>query len=134
MKSFEHASIGVAVGAAALFVLRRSSSLTSNALLWAYGVFLSVFIDLDHFVIARRKAGDWSHLRAAVTNPVWAFTEQEEVFADADFPIERLLTHAVIGGVLTLFWLPVSAAVAAFTAVVVYAHVVADMLRETGLA
>ena len=133
MKSSEHASIGAVVGAAALVVLRRSS-LASNALLWAYGVFLSVFIDLDHFVIARRKAGDWSHLRAAVTNPVWAFTEQDEVFPDLRFPVERLLSHAVIGGVLTLLWLPASAAVAAFTAVIVYAHVVADMLRETGLA
>ena len=134
MQSFEHASIGAVAGAAVLFVLRRSSSLASNALLWAYGVFLSVFIDLDHFVIARRKAGDWSHLRAAVTNPAWAFTEQEEVFPDLRFPVERLLTHAVIGGVLTLLWLPVSASVAIFTAVMVYVHVVADMLRETGLA
>ena len=134
MQSFEHASIGAVAGAAALFVLRRSSSLLSNALLWAYGVLLSVFIDLDHFVIARRHAGDWSHLRNAVTNPVWAFTQQEEVFPDLWFPVERLLTHAVIGGVLTLLWLPVSASVAVFTAVIVYAHVVADMLRETGLA
>ena len=134
MQSFEHASIGAVVGAAALFVLRRSSSLASNALLWGYGVFLSVFIDLDHFVIARRQTGDWSHLRAAVTNPVWAFTEQEDVFPDLLFPIERLLSHAVIGGVLTLLWLPVSATVAVFTAVVVYVHVVADMLRELELA
>ncbi len=134
MKSHEHASIGAVAAAAALFVLRRSSSLLSNALLWTYGVFLSVFIDLDHFVIARWKAGDWSHLREAATDPVWAFTEQEEVFPDLRFPVERLLTHALIGGVLTLLWLPVSAAAAVFTAVVVYAHVVADMLRETGLA
>ena len=134
MRSFEHASVGAVAGAVALFVLRRSSSLASNALLWAYGVLLSVFIDLDHFVIARRRAGDWSHLRAAVTNPVWAFTEQEEVFPDMRFPVERLLTHAVLGGVLTLLWLPVSATVAVFTAVVLYVHVVADVLRETGVA
>ena len=134
MQSFEHASLGAVAGAAALLVLRRSSSLASNALLWAYGMFLSVFIDLDHFVIARRKTGDWSHLRAAVAHPVRAFTRQKNVFPDLWFPVERLLTHTVIGGALALLWLPVSGTVAVFTAVIVYVHLVADMLRETGLA
>ena len=134
MRSVEHASIGAAVGAAALFVLRRSSSLASNALLWAYGVSLSVFIDLDHFAIARWETGDWSHLRRAVTHPVWAFTSQKEVFPDLDFPVKRLVTHVAVGGALTAVALPASAVVAAYTAVVVVAHVVADVLRELGVA
>ena len=134
MKSVEHARIGAVVGAAALVVLRRSSSLASNALLWTYGVLLSVFIDLDHFAIARWETGDWSHLRRAATHPIWAFTEQKEVFPDLRFPVKRLVTHVLVGGVLALLALPASAVVAAFTAVVVAAHVAADVLRGLGLA
>ncbi len=135
MESPEHAAIGAAVSTVCV-ALMRGRSLPKRTLLWAYGLLLSVFIDLDHFAIARARTGDWSNLTRCLTDPVWAFTEQEEVFADLDEDIdfERLVSHAVLGGLLTAGWYLVSPLMAVYTAVVLYFHVLADMLREAELA
>lgn len=133
MKSHEHAVVGAVVSAVAAAFLRRFS-LPVRAAFWVYGVILSVFIDLDHFLIARGKVGDWSHLRAAVADPVWAFTDQEAVFEELTLAFERLLSHTLLGGLLTLGCYPLSPVVGAYTAVVLYFHVLADILREAELA
>ncbi|MDL5362849.1 hypothetical protein [Halalkalicoccus sp. NIPERK01] len=134
MRSLEHATIGALCSALALSVLARGRSLPEKLALWIYGLLLSVFIDLDHFVIARAKTGSWSYLTRAVRHPVWAFTDQTEVFPDLDMALERLASHVVIGGALVAVLRPVSRPLAAFSAVVVYAHVLADLLRELDLA
>ncbi|NHN49922.1 hypothetical protein G9464_20340 [Halostella sp. JP-L12] len=137
MYSREHALLGAVVSAIGVAALRGTFSLPALAALFAYGVLLSVFIDLDHFVVARRHAGDWSHLRACVRDPVFAFTEQDEVFAgvpEGQIRTERLLSHALIGGALTAGLAAASVPVGLFTAVVLYVHVVADLLRDAGLA
>ncbi|WP_121822700.1 hypothetical protein [Halostella salina] len=137
MYSREHFLIGAVVSTAGVAALRDAFSLPVLAGLFAGGVLLSVFIDLDHFLVARRHAGDWSHLRACVRDPVFAFTEQDEVFEgipEQQIQLERLLTHAVVGGALTAALALVSVPVAVFAAVVVYAHVVADLLRDAGIA
>lgn len=133
MESSEHAVVGTVVSALGVIALRGRSR-TVRLLLFGYGLLLSVFIDLDHFVWARAKTGDWSHLRRAVTDPKWAFTEQEDVFDDVALIRERLLSHALLGGASTAAIWVVSPAVAAYNAVVVYAHVVADLLRDADLA
>lgn len=133
MESSEHAVVGAAVSAVGVCFL-RGRSLSTRLALFGYGLLLSVFIDLDHFAWARVKAGDWSHLSRAVTDPTWAFTEQDDVFEGLGIDFERLLSHLVIGGVSTAaLWL-VSPAVAVYNAVVVYFHVLADVLREAKLA
>ncbi|WP_135820035.1 hypothetical protein [Halostella litorea] len=137
MYSREHLLIGAAVSAAGVAALRGTFSVPVLAALFAAGVLLSVFIDLDHFLVARRHAGDWSHLRACVRDPVFAFTEQDEVFAgipEQQIQLERLLSHALVGGALTAALALVSPPLAVFAAVVVYAHVVADLLRDAGIA
>lgn len=133
MKSHEHAVVGAVVSTIGVAALRQFSR-PVRAVLWAYGVLLSVFIDLDHFLIARAKAGDWSHLRAAVSDPVWAFTDQEAVFEELTLAFERLLSHTLLGGLLTLGLYLLSPAVAAYTGVVLYFHVLADIVREAELA
>jgi hypothetical protein len=133
MESSEHAVLGGVVSAVGVSLL-RGRSLAARLALFVYGLSLSVFIDLDHFAWARRQAGDWSHLVRAVTNPTWAFTEQEAVFEDVDVRQGRLLSHALIGGATTLALWTVSPAVAVYNAVVVYVHVVADLLRDAELA
>lgn len=134
MRSHEHATIGTVVGALATHALARGRSLPAKLALWTYGLLLSVFIDLDHFLIARAKTGDWSHLSRAVSDPVWAFTDQESVFPDVEIVLERLATHVVIGGVLVALLRPVDRTLAAFSAVIVYAHLLADLLRELEVA
>ena len=137
MKSPEHAVIGAVVGAAAVLVLFPAASLGTQGALWIGGVFLSVFIDLDHFLIARRMAGDWSNLRRAISNPRVGLVEQEAVFADVDEPTlrqYRLLSHLLVGGLLIAVLSQAQGRLALLAAVLLYAHVVADLLRDAELA
>ncbi|PSQ29321.1 hypothetical protein BRD03_00910 [Halobacteriales archaeon QS_9_68_17] len=137
MYSREHVAIGAVVSGLGVAALRAALPSPALAALFAYVLLLSVFIDLDHFLVARRHAGDWSHLRACVSDPVFAFTEQDEVFAgvpERRIRTERLLSHALVGGALTAALAAVSVPVALFTAAVVYVHVVADLLRDAGFA
>lgn len=132
MKSPEHAMLGAI--ASGIFVLALPISVPLEAAAWvAYGVVLSVFVDLDHFVLARYHAGDWSHLRRCVTDPVFALTEQERVFDGVDtrtLERHRLLSHLLVGGALVGALAVFSTAIAVFTAGVLYVHVVADLLRD----
>lgn len=133
MKSLEHAAVGAVVSAVAVFFLPESS-LLEQAGIWLYGLLLSVFVDLDHFVIARPKVGDWHHLTDALSDLRVAFVDQKQVFPDVSITVERLLTHLLIGGVLVGGLTFVSVPVAVFTAVVLYAHVVCDTFRASGVA
>ncbi|MEM4780197.1 MAG: hypothetical protein QXG03_01320 [Halalkalicoccus sp.] len=134
MRSAEHAAIGAVVGAVATALLARGRSLPTKLALWTYGLVLSVFIDLDHFLIARLKTGGWSYFTRAASDPVWAFTEQEQVFPDVDMMVERLVSHVLIGGTLYRLFRPVSRLLSVFSAIVVSAHVLADVLRELRIA
>ncbi|WP_136602234.1 hypothetical protein [Salinigranum halophilum] len=137
MKSAEHAAVGAVVGAVAVALFLPSESLSIQAALWAGGVFFSVFIDLDHFVIARAMRGDWSNLRRAVTNPRVGLVDQEQVFADVDEPRlrqYRLLSHLLLGGVLVALASRLTVGLGVFVAVLLYAHVVADLVRDAELA
>lgn len=137
MKSAEHATLGALVGAVAVALLFGGESLPTQAALWAAGVFLSVFVDLDHFLIARVMRGDWSNLRRAVSNPRVGLVDQERVFVDVDEPRlrqYRLLSHLVVGGVLVALSFWVDERVALLVAVLLYVHVVADLVRDAELA
>lgn len=134
MHSHEHAVIGAAVGALSVTRLAGGRSLATKFALWTYGLFLSVFIDLDHFLIARARTGDWSHFTKAARNPEWAFREQEQVFPDLEIRVERLVSHVLIGSVLVRLLRPFSRTLAGFSAIVLAAHVLADVLRELRIA
>ncbi|MFC4552525.1 MULTISPECIES: hypothetical protein [Halorussus] len=137
MKSHEHAALGAVASGALVLALPDISLPVEAGVLFAYGVMLSVFVDLDHFVAARLHAGDWSHLRRCVTDPVFAFTRQEEVFEGVDtnrLETHRLLSHALVGGLLVAAAAFLAPVYALFTAVVLYVHVVADLLRDGSIA
>lgn len=136
MKSPEHAVLGAVASGLLVLALPVSFPVEAAALL-VYGVSLSVFVDLDHFLVARYHAGDWSHFRRCATDPVFAFTRQEEVFDGVDtrtLETHRLLTHALVGGALVGALALVSPTYARFTAAVLYVHVVADLLRDGEVA
>ena len=137
MYSREHFAIGVVVSALLLVPLSSRFGVPLLAVLFAYGVLLSVFIDLDHFVLTRLETGSWRHLRACVSNPRDAFGDQDWVFEDMeDTGLEhlRILSHVAIGGVLVGVLVLFSPPAAVFTAVVLYFHVLADLLRDNGVA
>lgn len=135
MQSRGHALIGAVVSAALLFPEVGSIPLTIAVGLWGYGVALSVLFDLDHFVVARLLAGDWRHLRRVIFQPRRVlFEDQSWIFEDLhDFYLERLLSHALVGGWIVVSLALVDRRLAVFTAVVLYAHVLADLLHDNEL-
>jgi hypothetical protein len=130
MHSSDHARIGAVAGALAIGVLARGRSLPEKLALWTYGVAFSVFVDLDHFAIARLKTGDWKHLRRAITHPIWAFTRQEEVFPDVGMTLDRLASHVLVGVVLVLVLRPIDRLLSTFTAICLSVHLLADVVHE----
>jgi len=54
-------------------------------------------IDLDHFLIARLKTGNWDAVRFCLTDPGAAVTDQSEIFDPGDVGVlSRLLSHVVL--------------------------------------
>lgn len=134
MQSREHAAVGAAVSALLVALQFDVLSVPVAAALVVYGVAVSVLVDLDHFVVTRLLVGDWRHFRRVLDRPTDVFGDQEWIFEDVhDFEVERLLSHALLGGVLVGGAALVDGGLAAFTAVVLYAHVLADLLRDNEL-
>lgn len=136
MKSPEHAILGAATAGILVVALPGIAAPVEALALFAYGLVLSVFVDLDHFLLARYHAGNWSHFRRCVTDPAFAFTQQEQVFDGVDtraLEIHRLLSHVLVGGALVAGTFLVAPIYAVFTAVILYVHVVADLLRDGGV-
>jgi hypothetical protein len=97
-----------------------------------YAAVVGVGIDLDHFLVARYNAGDWRALRRCLRRPRIVLFDQGAIFETLDVnPVERLLSHVVIAGVLVgALWL-VSPYFARVTGVVLYAHLLADLVADT---
>ncbi|MFC7018141.1 MULTISPECIES: hypothetical protein [Haloarcula] len=99
-----------------------------------YAVVVGVAIDVDHFVVARLTTGEWTAVRRCLRNPRLVVLAQDEIFDPGDLtPLQRLLSHHVIAGALVGGLWVVSEPLAVFTAVVLYAHVVADLVWDNRL-
>jgi hypothetical protein len=123
--SREHLLISLAVAAA---VALAFGTPYSPVLLAGYAAAVGVGIDLDHFLVARLNTGSWDPVRRVLRAPATAMRDQSVIFETGEvWPIQRLLSHAVIGGVLVAALLPAAPALARFSALVVYAHVLADL-------
>ena len=96
-------------------------------MLVAYVSFVGVFIDLDHFVIARFRTGSWQSLQYCLRNPRQALLVQDGIFESGDVGLFRWLSHVLLGGAIVLVTAAVSPFVALATAVVLYVHVVSDL-------
>lgn len=127
MYSKSHLVVSAVLGAAVALAVGEPP--TRFALLVAYAAFVGTAIDLDHFLVARVRVGDWRHLRFAVANPRSAFVDQDELFEEgAVGPQTRLLSHALIAGALVVGLVVVSPFLALLTTLVLYVHVVADLV------
>lgn len=130
MKSGEHFLLTVPVVGA---VLARAEERSPRRLaaLAAYGLGLGVLIDLDHFVLARLRVGDWHHLTDCLRDPKPVFVDQEHLFdGTGEMASLRILSHVLVGGVLIALARRVRRPVAALTKSVLYVHVLADLLRD----
>lgn len=131
MYSIHHAAVSAVVGAIVAFVA-GSIDLLGVALppiaLVGYAVAIGVFVDLDHFLIARLRTGSWEALRFCLRNPLAAFGDQGEIFAPGDVGgLNRLLSHLLIAGVAVAGLAALSVEFAVFTGAVLYVHVVTDV-------
>ena len=135
MQPFEHAVVGTIVSAFGALALGVQTTLSPVALavLFAYGLLLSVFIDLDHFPLARLDAGHWGHFWEATRNLPAVLLGRRTLFessiADRLRP-RRIASHVVIGTVLAMAGWTIRPGVAGFTVLVVGAHVTCDLLRD----
>ncbi|SEQ41501.1 hypothetical protein [Natrinema salaciae] len=104
------------------------------ALVVAYGTAVGVFIDLDHFLIARFKTGHWDAVRFCLSHPATAVGDQSAIFEPGDVGVlSRLLSHVVIGGVAVPVLAALSVPLAIVTGAVLYAHLLADLVWDIAL-
>jgi hypothetical protein len=104
----------------------------SAPLVVGYAAVVGVGIDFDHFLVARLNAGDWAALRRCLRRPRIVLVDQEAIFEPLEVnPVERLLSHVVIAGALVGGLWPVSPYVAWLTGVVLYAHLLGDLVADT---
>lgn len=131
MQSSEHFLASIPATAFALSVVRTQWSRGRLALVGLYGLALGMAIDLDHLLLARVYAGDWHHLDHVLRNPIAAVTDQDGMFDDVrDMKLPRLLSHVLLGGALVGLTRKVSRPLGFVTAVVLYWHLVCDLLRD----
>ncbi|MFB6223648.1 MAG: hypothetical protein ABEH86_08270 [Haloarcula sp.] len=131
MYSRDHAIVSAVVGAVGVVAFSLPLSW------WAavgYAVVVGVTIDVDHFAVARLETGDWAALRRCMRNPKLTVLDQDEIFGPQDlWPLQRLLSHHLIGGVVVLSLWPVTEPLALFTAVILYAHILGDLVWDNYL-
>lgn len=95
----------------------------------AYVVLLGVFIDLDHFIIARVNGGSWRAVRFCLSNPVRAITNQYEIFIGGKeiTAEQRLVTHTAILVTGTAIASIHSSWLAILTAIAFGSHILGDL-------
>lgn len=131
MYSREHAIASLAVGVAGAVALSLPVPAWA-AVAWA--VVVGVGIDFDHFLVARATTGDWRAARRCLADPTLIVRDQGAIFDPSEItPIQRLLSHVVIAGALVGGLALVDVALAAFTALVLYVHLLADLVWDAWL-
>ncbi|UIP00264.1 hypothetical protein Hbl1158_02535 [Halobaculum sp. CBA1158] len=143
MYSRHHAAVSAVVAAGLVLALPLGATPAVAAGAWALLTAAGVAIDLDHFLMARLVRGDWANARRAIANPRAAVLDQSELFDPGDlWPLHRLLSHAVlapvavaaawtVGDALATAGVGVTATAAALaTAVVLYVHVLTDLIWD----
>ena len=128
MYSRDHAVVSVLVGALGVAFL-------SLPIPWwvavPLAVGLGVGIDLDHFLMSRLHTGDWRAVKRGLDRPSRFVFDQDELFGPTDlWPLQRLLSHHVIGGLLVGGLWPWSEPLALFAGLVLYAHVLSDLVWD----
>ena len=134
MKSGEHFLLSLPVVGWVLAAIGDRFSPRQRAALAGYGVGLGVLIDLDHFVLARLRVGDWRHVRNCLRDPKRVFFDQDNLFeGPGEMANLRLLSHVFIAGPLTVLTGLLDRRLGILTGAVLYVHVLADLLRDNDI-
>lgn len=96
-----------------------------------YGTALGVLIDLDHFLIARVKTGNWDAIRFCLANPVAAVADQNRIFDRGDVGVlSRLLSHVVLIGLLVPLHFVFNIGLGIVVVSVLYVHLLTDLVWD----
>lgn len=130
MYSKAHLLISLAVGAVVALVTAQPPVPAVATV--GYAAVLGVGIDFDHFLVARLNTGNWDALVDVVRDPRQVLFDQGEVFEEGEdvTKLQRLLSHAVLGGLLVAVLYPIEPYVAVLSAAVLYVHVLSDLYRD----
>lgn len=129
MYTRDHLLVSLAVGVGLVFAPVASD--LSPAVVVAVAAVTGTAIDLDHFLVARLKTGSWLAVRRGLARPRRLLLDQSELFADGDVGVlHRLLSHAVLGGVVVPGLLVFDADLALVVGVSLYAHVLTDLVAD----
>ena len=128
MYSKAHGAISLVIG---IGLVAAGVEFVHPAVVVGYAVAAGVGIDFDHFLWARYNTGDWSALRGVLASPASTLADQSTIFGESDLSeLQRLLSHAVVVGLaVPATWL-VSPDLGLTTAVVLYGHVLSDLLAD----
>lgn len=128
MYSREHALVSLLLAGA---IVLAAPPPVHPAIVVAVVLAVGVGIDVDHFALALVNAGTTEPIRRVLRDPRIALFDQEAIFAEGELThTQRLLSHAVIGGlVVGGLWL-VSRYWAFVVGVTVYVHVLADLVAD----
>lgn len=128
MYSRDHAIFSLAVGALAVLTLDLP---VGWPVALAIALIVGVGIDVDHFLIARLTTGEWRALRRCLSNPRLVFVGQDEIFDPASiWPLQRLLSHVLIAGVVVPPIAVVDTGLAILVGAVLYAHLLSDLVWD----
>lgn len=99
-----------------------------------YAAVVGVAIDFDHFLVERVNRGRWRAARRGLGDPRKLVLDQDALFEeDSMDELDRLLSHVVIiGAAVPATWL-YAPGLGALTAVVLYGHVLADLVWDVSL-
>lgn len=131
MYSRHHLVVSAVVAGGLVVLLPLGATPVRTAAAWAILTVAGVLIDLDHFLDARLVRGDWENARRCLADPSLIFGDQSAIFGRGDlWPLQRLLSHVVIAPIAVLAAWTVSDAAALAVAVVLYAHLVCDLVWD----
>lgn len=93
---------------------------------------VGVLIDLDHFLVARLKQGDWDATIRGLRNPRLLVLDQDQLFdEDALWARQRLLSHAIIATVVVgVLAAAASVWLALVAAASLWVHLLADLVWD----
>lgn len=128
MYSRDHAILSLVVGGLAIALVDLPFGWPSALVV---AVVAGVGIDLDHFLIARVTTGEWRAVRRCLADPRLVFLDQDEIFQPgAIWPLQRLLSHAVIIALAVPGLWFVDVGLALFLGAVLYTHLLADLVWD----
>ncbi len=102
MEAIDHFKVSFLSAPVFILLLYTTFTVYSFAALFVYAVAVGVLIDLDHFLIARTREGSWKHFVAAVKDFRTIVTENEKIIEGAVSEGERLLSHLVLMGIVSI--------------------------------